>query len=60
METSDIVNKIIAYEEGEMDEEQVIAFFQELVDDGTVWKLQGSYGRMAANLISAGLVRPKQ
>ena len=35
-----------------------LQFFQELVDDGLVWRLQGHYGRTAARLIEAGLVRP--
>lgn len=49
------VGKIIAYESGEMDsEEEVIDFFQELIDDGTVWSLQGSYGRTAQTLIDGG------
>ena len=28
--------------------------FQEMIDDGSVWKLQGSYGRMATALIEDG------
>lgn len=51
-----LVNLINAYENGEMSEEQVIAFFQKIVSDGTVWHLQGSYGRTAVALIEAGLV----
>ncbi len=54
------IDKIMAYEGGEMDKEQVIEMFQEMVDDGSVWQLQGSYGRMAANLIDAGLVIGKK
>ena len=48
------VDKIIAYECDLLDEAGVIDLFQELIDDGTVWELQGSYGRMAKNLIEAG------
>jgi hypothetical protein len=50
----DHVGKIMAYEAGEMDEDEVVQFFQELIDTGTAWTLQGSYGRMAAALIESG------
>lgn len=49
------VGKIIEFENGEMDEDDVIAMFQEMIDDGSVWSLQGSYGRTATSLIEAGL-----
>jgi|TARA_R100000750_G_C2330913_1_gene90089 hypothetical protein len=46
----------IAYIEGieEADDEQQIAAWQYLIDTGTVWALQGWYGRGAVHLISAG------
>ncbi len=50
----DQVDKIIAFEQGELDEDGIIELFQELIDSGLVWQLQGSYGRMARNLIEAG------
>ena len=52
----DEIDAIIAYEQGELDEEQVIVLFQKLVDSGLAWKLQGSYGRTAKALIEAGYV----
>jgi hypothetical protein len=51
-----LVTLIIAYENGEMDEDEMVAFFQQLVDTGLAWSLQGSYGRTARDLIEAGLV----
>ena len=45
------VNDIIAYENGDMDEDQIINFFQELIDSGMAWTLQGHYGRMAMSLV---------
>jgi len=50
----DQVDKIIAFEQGNLDEDGIIQLFQELIDSGLVWQLQGSYGRMARNLIEAG------
>ena len=49
-----MTSKIISYENGEMTEEEVISFFQELINSGLCWKLQGHYGRMAASLIQSG------
>lgn len=49
--------KIIAYEQGDLDETETIQLFQELVDNGMAWQLQGHYGRTAMTLINAGLVR---
>ena len=50
----DQVSKIMAFESGELDEEGIIELFQELIDSGLVWQLQGSYGRMASSLIENG------
>lgn len=54
MNIEDRVGKIIAFENGDMDDEAAIAFFQEMIDDGTVWSLQGAYGRTARDLIISG------
>lgn len=54
------IDKIIAFEHGELDEAEVIDLFQNLVDTGAAWSLQGSYGRMARDLIEAGLVTVKE
>lgn len=56
----DTVGQIIAYEEGELDEDETVGLFQHLVDNGQAWSLQGSYGRTATDLINAGLVTPVQ
>jgi len=52
----DTVDKIMAYESGEMNETEIISFFQELLDSGLCWKLQGHYGRTAKNLLDNGLI----
>ncbi len=52
---NDIVAKIVAYESGVMTDKEVVELFQELLDTGLVYKLQGSYQRMAYSLIEEGL-----
>ena len=54
---SNLISKIIEYEDGMLDDEQVIELFQDLVNNGMAWTLQGSYGRMAAYLIEEGLIQ---
>ena len=49
------VNDIIDYEDGEQDQEDTVAMFQDMINDGSVWRLQGSYGRTAMDMIRAGL-----
>ena len=48
------VQDIMDYENGDMDWDRIVDFFQGLIDSGMAWKLQGSYGRMAQNLIDEG------
>jgi len=50
----DRVDKIMAYEGGDMSGTEVCEFFQEMINDGLVWQLQGSYGRAAHHLITSG------
>lgn len=54
----DHFNFIMDYEEGGCSEEEIVAGFQRMIDDGTVWQLQGSYGRTAAALIESGQCQP--
>lgn len=48
------IDNIIAYEQGELSEADTITMFQDLIDSGLAWKLQGHYGRTAKALIEAG------
>ena len=54
--TYDHVGAIIEYEGGEADDTQTLELFQNLVDTGLAWQLQGHYGRTATALIERGVV----
>jgi hypothetical protein len=55
----DQVSRIIAYEQGELSNQEIIELFAELVKSGLAWQLQGSYGRAAASLIESGYLSRK-
>jgi hypothetical protein len=50
------IDEILMYESGVMDHEEMIEFFSRLVASGLAWELQGSYGRVAADLIRIGVL----
>jgi len=54
----DMVGSIMAFEQGTLEEEDVLKLFQHLVDTGMAWSLQGSYGRAAKSLLDQGLIQP--
>ncbi len=57
----EFTGQIIAFENDELSEDEVVELFQGLVNSGLAWQLQGSYGSTAVSLIEAGLVtRPGQ
>lgn len=55
---SNLVDYIIEFEGGSLEDYDVIDLFQYLVDTGQAWSLQGFYGRTARSLIEAGHVYP--
>lgn len=57
MNKGDVVDRIMRYESGEMEQEETVSFFQELVNSGLLRQLQGSYQRTASRLAAAGLIR---
>ena len=50
----DSVSFIMGYETGSLSQEEVVTGFQHLIDSGLVFQLQGSYQRMANDLILNG------
>lgn len=58
MSTTQIGVALVAYEQGELDEQETIELFEALVQSGLAWQLQGHYGRIAAGLIEAGVIAP--
>lgn len=55
----DLVGKIMDYESGQMDYDETVEFFQELIDTGTISGLQGHYKRVARTLMVAGVCHPR-
>jgi hypothetical protein len=52
-----MIDKIIAFENGELETEQeIFELFQMLVDSGMIYHLQGSYQRFAQMLIDEGQI----
>jgi hypothetical protein len=51
-----LIDKIIAYESGDMGDAQKVYFFSELIRNGMAWTLQGHYGRTANMLIQSGII----
>jgi hypothetical protein len=46
-----MIDRIIAFETGDIDDTEFLNLFSELIRTGLAWSLQGSYGRTAQQLI---------
>lgn len=51
-----LTDKIIKYEQDDMISEEIIELFQDLMNTGIIYNLQGSYQRVANKLLLAGLI----
>jgi hypothetical protein len=52
-----LTERITEYELGNLDANDTVQLFQELIDSGLAWNLQGHYGRTAYALIEAELCK---
>jgi hypothetical protein len=46
--------RLMAFENGELNNEETVELFSELVKSGMAWQLQGFYGRTAKSMIEQG------
>lgn len=51
-----MLDKIMKYEQGEMNAGEILDFFHELVETGLIHELQGHYQRTARQLMRDGLL----
>lgn len=49
-----MIERLNDYELGRLDHEETVALFQELLDTGMIYHLQGFYGRTANQLLATG------
>lgn len=52
----DLVGNIIRFEQGELNDREVLRLFSVLIKSGQAWTLQGMYGRAAQGLIENDLI----
>lgn len=57
VEKFDIVDFVMGFEDGSLDEPSIVEGFQYMINSGLVWCLQGFYGRTATNLIEEGICK---
>lgn len=55
-----IITQFIAYEEGKLNDDETIDFFQALVDTGLAKKFGGEYATTATLLLKAGIVKEER
>jgi hypothetical protein len=55
-----MVDMIMAYETTGLPPKKEKKLFQNLVDTGMAWSLQGMYGRRATDLLNAGIIKRRK
>jgi hypothetical protein len=56
----DVLDLMMSWEDGQLMPNEEVELFQELLNSGLVWQLQGSYGRTAQMMLRARLIHPLQ
>jgi hypothetical protein len=51
-----MLDKILQYEQGEMNLDEMVEFYRELIETGLIHELQGHYQRTARQLVRDGLL----
>lgn len=54
------LDQILRYEQDELNNQEVIELFQNLVDSGLVWELQDHYKHTARYMINEGYIRKQE
>ena len=55
----DAVGFIMDFENDKLSNEAIIDGFQEMINSGLVWQLQGCYSGLATRLIASGKCQPR-
>lgn len=58
--SDNLIEKMIRYEQDNLDRDEIVQLFQELLDTGMIFKLQGHYQRTANRLMQVGLITMPQ
>jgi hypothetical protein len=56
----DVLDLMMSWEDGQLMPNEEVELFQELLNSGLVWQLQGSYGRTAQMMLKQELIHPLQ
>lgn len=55
-----ILGLIMSYEQGILCNDEIVYLFQQLIDSGLLWDLEGHYLRTAKYLLENGLIEVKK
>ena len=59
MNPGEQLDLLMRYEQGDIDEEEYLQLFSNLISSGLAWGLQGHYGRTAKQFIETGIISPE-